>query len=82
MKMLKTTRSDCWEYAKVDTIWIDNKDVFLAFYDSALNLTDYLVLSRKFYCKRFLKNAVNAWAVGASIEKIRERAERYATEKY
>lgn len=82
MKALKTTRSDCWQHSKVETIKIDKENAYLSFFDSTLNLRKNLVLPRKFYCKRFLKNAVNAWAVGVSIEKIRERAERYATEKY
>lgn len=79
MKALKKTFSFDG-FASVDTLQINADSVVLEFYQLGTKAT--LELPTKFYCKRFLKNSVEAFSVGSSVEKILANAERHATEKF
>lgn len=77
-KLKDTKSSFCNAFVVTDSI--NESSVVLKYYGYGDFTT--LELPIKFYCKRFLKNSVDAFAVGSSAEKILNDAERLATEKF
>lgn len=78
-KTLKETKSSFCN-ASVETLAINETGVLLKFYDMGSSMI--LSLPIKYYTKRFLKNAVDAYAVGSNAEKIAANAERLANETF
>lgn len=78
VKVLKSTKCS-FSFDFVDTVAIREGAVLLSFH--GLNGSAECLLPTQFYNKNFLKNAVNAFAVGCSIEHILDKAEEYSTTK-
>lgn len=78
VRILKSTKC-AFSFDFVDTIAIREGEVLLHFHGLGGNVECLLPL--QFYNKNFLKNAVNAFAVGCSIQKILEHAEEYSKRK-
>lgn len=78
VKVLKSTKCS-FSFDFVETLAIREGAVLLRFY--GLNGSAEALLPTQFYNKNFLKNAVNAFAVGCSIEHILDKAYEYANTK-
>ena len=79
MKMLKPTRCD-FGSETVETVAHNKESVLLLFY--GMGKREVVSLRKEFYTKAFLRNSVNAWAIGLSIEKIIEKAEEMSKKNY
>lgn len=78
VRILKSTKCP-FSFDFVDTVAIREGEVLLHFHGFGGSVECLLPI--QFYNKKFLKNAVNAFAVGCSIHTILERAEEYSKRK-
>lgn len=78
-KILKPTKCD-FGCEMVETLVQNENFVLLLFY--GMGRRETMSINKKYYTKAFLKNAINAWAVGSTIEKIIEKAEEMSKKNY